>query len=80
MPVCGVTLANHSEESGANVVISLPDVPQEFPLMVGCAAYAGRWVLLGVLLFLASDALGCLNMHSIFGSLKIVNKKKISRA
>lgn len=56
-PVCEVTSATRGER-WANVVVSLPGVPQEFPLMVGCAAYAGRWVLLGVLFFLPSDALG----------------------
>lgn len=64
-------LANCGEETGANVVISLPGVPQEFPSKVGCAACAGRWVLLGVLLFLASDGLDCLNTHSIFWHLKL---------
>lgn len=56
-PACEVTSASRGER-WANVVISLPGVPQEFPLMVGCAACAGRWVLLGALFFLASDALG----------------------
>lgn len=74
LPVGVVTLANRGEETGANIVISLPDVPQEFPLMVGCAACAGRWVLLGLLLFLVSDALGCLGT-CYFGALKIVNSK-----
>lgn len=42
--------------------------------MVGCAACAGRWVLLGALLFLASDALGCLSA-CYFEALKTVNKQ-----
>lgn len=56
-PVREVTSASRGER-WANVVISLPGVPQEFPLMVGCAACAGRCVLLGALFFLASGALG----------------------
>lgn len=76
-PVCEVTSTTRGER-WANVVISLPGVPQEFPLMVGYAACAGRWVLLGVLFFLASDALGWLSTRSIFLALKVVNKQTIN--
>jgi len=42
--------------------------------MVGCAACAGRWVWFGVLLVLASDALGCWSAYS-FWVLETINKQ-----
>lgn len=42
LPVCVVALANRHQETGVNGAVPLSDVPQEFPLMVGCAACAGR--------------------------------------